>query len=266
MHASKRCINLLGFSFCSLGQERTTEPLNGHRPQTNIYYGTPTHLIGGQGINDKNLNESSQNGQEVASLDSQQHAQHHHDAVTCTRSTVKFNKDTNTGVVTLIATVRGDMSDQGEHMKEKAIILAARALSCVCTSLEAKATSVFSTCSKGTMSRVATLKSAAQTEDEVQHNCIIEQLLNGDITEAFEVKKGYGATPFRPVYVIRLLNQDGSVSHAIFKPYIPGDNHRYSYASPEWVAYQVGDQQPCNSCILSFLEYSNWCKDSSFFV
>lgn len=186
---------------------------------------------------EKNLTDpTSQNGQDITSLNSQRH-----DAVTCTRSTVKFNKDTNTGVVTLIATVRGDMSDQGEHLKEKAIILAARALSCVCTSLEAKASNVFSTCSRGTISRVSTLKSAAQTEDEVQHNCIVEQLLNGDITEAFEVKKGYGATPFRPVYVVRLLNPDGSVSHAIFKPYVPGDNHRYSYASPEWIAYQVGD-------------------------
>ena len=259
--------------------------MNGHHPQSNIYYETPTHLIGGQGINDKNLNvESLQNEQDIASLDSQkhaqtqqdaitsctrqhaqaqqdavtsctrQHAQAQHDAVTCTRSTVKFNKDTNTGVVTLVATVRGDLLDQSEHMKEKAIILAARALSCVCTSLEAKASNVFSICSKGTISRIATLKSAVQTEDEVQHNCIVEQLLNGDIMEAFEVKKGYGATPFRPIYVVRLLNEDGSISHAIFKPYISGDNNRYSYASPEWVAYQVW-----RSSSLEFLNFPS-CK------
>lgn len=215
------------------------ETINGHCMQNNIYYGTPTHLIGGQGNSDKNMSKPLQNGEEVGTLDTQ-HTYAQHDAVTCTRSTVKFNKDTNTGVVTLVATVRGNLSNQGEHMKERAIILAARALSCVCSSLEAKASSAFSACSKGTISRVSTLKSATQTEDEVQHNCIVEQLQNGEVTEAFEVKKGYGATPFRPIYIVRLLNQDNSILHAIFKPYIPNDNQRYSYASPEWVAYQVG--------------------------
>jgi len=222
-----------------IGQDKMTETMNGHCIQNSMYYGTPTHFIGGQETSDKNLSEQLQNGQEFETIDSQNtYAQH--DAVTCTRSIVKFNKDTNVGVVTLVATVRGDLLNQGENMKEKAIILAAQALSCVCSSLEAKASSAFSTTSsKGTISRVATLNSAAQTEDEVQHNFIIEQLQNSEIAEAFEVKKGYGATPFRPVYVVRLLNQDNSISHAIFKPYIPNDNHRYSYASPEWVAYQV---------------------------
>lgn len=152
---------------------------------------------------------------------------------------MKFNKDTNTGIVTLVATVKGDVLDPSEYMKEKTIILAAQALSCVCASLEAKASNVLSNDSKGTMSRVATLKPAAQTDDEVAHSSIVQQLGNGEITEAFEVKKGYGATPFRPVYVIRLLNQDASVAHAIFKPYNATDTHRYSSASPDWVAYQV---------------------------
>ena len=57
--------------------------------------------------------------------------------------------------------------------------------------------------------------------------------------EAFEIKKGYGATPFRPVYVVKLGHKDGSVSHALFKPFILGDAHRYSTASPEWISYQV---------------------------
>ena len=72
----------------------------------------------------------------------------HHDAVTCTKSTVKFNKETNTAVVTLVATVRGDASVHDEHMNQRSVILAARALAHVCSALEEKASTAISAVEK----------------------------------------------------------------------------------------------------------------------
>lgn len=177
--------------------------------------------------------------QEFWTSNPQPEAYTHHDAVTCTRSTVKFNKETNTGVVTLVATVRGDPLVQDEHTNERAIIQAAHALAHVCATLEEKANNTISGCEKPTTHVIPHVNHVALTEEEIQHNCIVDQLRNGEFTEVFEIKKGYGATPFRPVFVVKLSHPDGTISHGLFKPFIHGDVHRYTHASPEWVAYQV---------------------------
>ncbi|XP_073386742.1 uncharacterized protein [Physcomitrium patens] len=130
---------------CEDGQEQTIETSNGGIIQNNTCCGTPPPSLGvGQNGNETNLEKSTPNGQEIRAPALQNPYDTQYDAVTYTKSTVKFNKDTNTGIVTLVATVKGDVLDPSEYMKEKTIILAAQALSCVCASLEAKASSLSS--------------------------------------------------------------------------------------------------------------------------
>lgn len=144
-----------------------------------------------------------------------------------------------------MATVRGDPLVQDEHTNERAIIQAAHALARVCATLEEKANNTISGCEKPTTPIVPHINHVALTQEEIQQNCIVEQLRNGEFIEVFEIKKGYGATPFRPVFVVKLSHPDGTMSHGLFKPFIHGDVHHYAHASPEWVAYQVHFSLAC---------------------
>ncbi|KAH9568455.1 hypothetical protein CY35_03G077800 [Sphagnum magellanicum] len=189
------------------------------------------------------------------------------DTVTSTSSTVKFREETNTTMVTLTATVRGNPSAKGdEKANQKSVILAAHALSQMCISLEEKAkvvlamsvkkpsVEVASGCSgRDPLSEVGPCSAARKHSLEVtlgtlsrdsqiehEHARILEQLRTGEVAEAFEIKKGYGATSFRPVYVVKLSQTDGLLSPALFKPFNPGDASRYKRASVEWIAYKLG--------------------------
>lgn len=177
-----------------------------------------------------------------------------HDAVTSTRTKVKFNRESNTVVIILTATVRGCFekgNQQGTAQGDQtSIILAARALGRACTVLEEKATGVspplrqtsLESSHKGSLKEylVDGKKAVARKSSLQEHEGILSQLREGKVTDSIEIRNGYGATPHRPVYVLKLARGNKILSHAIFKPFDPGDAHcRWSSASPEWVAYHV---------------------------
>lgn len=153
------------------------------------------------------------------------------DAITYTNTTVQFDEETQTAIVTVSATVReADLGDL-EAYAERAVAMATRALARTCLALDEKAQLAVLTKSQLAVSPTTTLS---------QHREIIRQLSMGKVVSGEGVQEGHGSTPFRQVYKLMLADESGWEIEALFKPVVPGDKfNRWSHAPAEWVAYQV---------------------------
>lgn len=159
------------------------------------------------------------------------------DALTCTKATVKFDDEKNTAVITVTATVRGaELADEAGYA-ERAIAMAARALTKTCLELDEKAqSSALARVTQASVSETA-LPSLSETEGTQK---ILRTLLTGSLVSYELAKPVFGCTPFRPVYVVELKAMDGSRVKALFKPNVGGDSHlRWKRAQEDWVAFKV---------------------------
>ena len=156
------------------------------------------------------------------------------DSLTCTRATVQFDEENQTAVVTVQATVRGaDLTDR-QFLAERTVAMAARALTRTCLVLDEKAGLAL----MGTEPLAEILPSAA----ELQHAAVLRHLSTGKVAtfQALPVGPG-GSTPFRTVFEVLLVTDEGAHVEATFKPVVPGDAFgRWKRAPADWVAYKVG--------------------------
>eukprot|EP00897_Mesotaenium_endlicherianum_P005350 jgi/Mesen1/4843/ME000244S04021 len=156
----------------------------------------------------------------------------HHDSLTCTRTTVHIDEESQTAIVTVTATVRGGYLPQKELYAGKTVAMAARALARTCLALDEKAQ--LSLLGQGPMAEIVSMK------NQRQHDDILRKLESGRVIGWDIIPEGEGSTAFRHSYSIRLEADDGTECCAIFKPVMPGDSHgRWKRAPADWVAYQV---------------------------
>ncbi|GAQ80619.1 hypothetical protein KFL_000580130 [Klebsormidium nitens] len=155
----------------------------------------------------------------------------HHDALTCTQTSVRIDEATGTAVVSVTATVRGgDIIDQSSYT-EKSVALAARALARTCLALDEKAQAALA----GGQSVLKTLPKL----DRKPHELLTEVLQDGQIVRFAPLVEA-GSSPFRHKYEVELEIPQWSKANAVFIPFVPGDAFlRWRRAPAEWVAYQM---------------------------
>ena len=156
------------------------------------------------------------------------------DSLTCTRATVQFDEENQTAVVTVQATVRGaDLTDR-QFLAERTVAMAARALTRTCLVLDEKAGLAL----MGTEPVTEILPSAA----ELLHAAVLRHLATGKVATFQALPEGPGGSnPFRTIFEVVLVTDEGAHVEATFKPAVPGDAFgRWKRAPADWVAYKVG--------------------------
>lgn len=155
------------------------------------------------------------------------------DSVTCTRTTVQFDEENHTAVVTVTATVRGTDIIADSAYTERTIAMAAKALARTCLALDEKAQ--LAALMAGPMADIILSRGQQQ-----QHDSILKHLAHGEVVSFKKLKGGIAASPFRQVYSVVLRSKEGKEMEAVFKPVVAGDRHgRWQRAPVDWLAYQM---------------------------